>query len=167
MKFHPQIQPHNVPGFIPARAGNTAPTPSGRDPLAVHPRSRGEHARRYRERPAVSGSSPLARGTPAPWLQQARGLRFIPARAGNTSSIRISPLLMAVHPRSRGEHVIMTADIYVERGSSPLARGTQAYAARAPPRPRFIPARAGNTRYPAPCPPDQAVHPRSRGEHFI
>ena len=50
-------------------------------------------------------------------------------------------------------------------GSSPLARGTPLAAGLAAGQPRFIPARAGNTR---PCgrwSRRSPVHPRSRGEH--
>ena len=54
-----------------------------------------------------------------------------------------------------------------EAGSSPLARGTLAHHGFAHHPPRFIPARAGNTRSAAPRTPVRPVHPRSRGEHQL
>ena len=92
------------PGFIPARGGNT-PQPGhptrridGSSPRAgtawralcgkntvVHPRVGGEHGGISACTPPHAGSSPRARGT---WLgavqSDARVVRFIPARAGNT-----------------------------------------------------------------------------------
>ena len=111
--------------FIPARAGNTVMmTEMGRI-NAVHPRSRGEHRARWSAIWLLSGSSPLARGTP-------------PAtRTRGPSS--------TVHPRSRGEHVERSWRSLWTRGSSPLARGTLPPGEQARRGARFIPARAGNT----------------------
>ena len=71
----------------------------------------------------------------------------------------------AIHPRSRGEHILPCGLPYLFVGSSPLARGTPERPRHAIRRHRFIPARAGNT-----CGRKSAfgaapVHPRSRGEH--
>ena len=117
-----------------------------------------------RLRPAF-GSSPLARGTLRRAHRRRDAGRFIPARAGNTANSFAHNDLRSVHPRSRGEHVYAARNVANEHGSSPLARGTP----RVPPLDsvvlRFIPARAGNTRGRARCPPGWPVHPRSRGEH--
>ena len=131
--------------FIPARAGNTArPRPRpGRQ--AVHPRSRGEHPPGTRISITLSGSSPLARGTRAAPRAGARGIGFIPARAGNTPSLSPPGPRSPVHPRSRGEHEDSHHHHPVQGGSSPLARGTPARSLRSPRSRRFIPARAGNT----------------------
>ena len=131
--------------FIPARAGNTAPTATSPSTSPVHPRSRGEHVQHAVVGGSIGGSSPLARGTPAVHPRRGPARRFIPARAGNTRSGTGGPMQRSVHPRSRGEHICHTTS-------------TAAY-------PWFIPARAGNTpRRPRPCAP-RTVHPRSRGEH--
>ena len=71
-------------GLIPARAGNTREKGIKNVPPWAHPRSRGEHAAKLRAPAIMSGSSPLARGTPdfSAHILKAGGL--IPARAGNT-----------------------------------------------------------------------------------
>ena len=111
------------------------------------------------------GSSPLARGTQPELVRLAHEVRFIPARAGNTSTIPGWHTGQAVHPRSRGEHEQVAAWYAKDYGSSPLARGTPGHHREVRRGHRFIPARAGNTR--APPGPSHAgtVHPRSRGEH--
>ena len=73
--------------FIPAGAGNT---PWPRSPCrrsSVHPRRRGEHALCVVVIVIPSGSSPQARGTHEQRDPTAAQHRFIPAGAGNTSSL--------------------------------------------------------------------------------
>ena len=151
--------------FIPARAGNTTRI-TGRSMYSpVHPRSRGEHAVPVPVGLAPFGSSPLARGTlPRLWRQRHPD-RFIPARAGNTSTRARAIVSAAVHPRSRGEHSQHETLDDGSYGSSPLARGTPHLPAARLHQRRFIPARAGNTTAPARSADPGTVHPRSRGEH--
>ena len=113
----------------------------------------------------MSGSSPLARGTPAATRPADEGSRFIPARAGNTAGHQPPRIAPPVHPRSRGEHHRAAMQRRTLHGSSPLARGTRPTKSRACGSARFIPARAGNTRPPASGCCRCSVHPRSRGEH--
>ena len=153
--------------FIPARAGNTASSTSRQRAASVHPRSRGEHVTSSTLRISTSGSSPLARGTRPGQADAAGLLRFIPARAGNTPPRPPRRRRSSVHPRSRGEHLLMAADAQWTDGSSPLARGTLRPSSAPRSRIRFIPARAGNTCGRPPWPASRAVHPRSRGEHFL
>ena len=156
----------HVRRFIPARAGNTRPGPSGPRCTTVHPRSRGEHVELAVEVALVAGSSPLARGTPQPASPPRIAYRFIPARAGNTPPAVRWTIRMTVHPRSRGEHARICSHHRSESGSSPLARGTRSRSARACSSDRFIPARAGNTRSCSRGRTWSSVHPRSRGEHL-
>ena len=151
--------------FIPARAGNTGRARRTLPGDAVHPRSRGEHHSTSVRRGITCGSSPLARGTLSGNRRPMRHGRFIPARAGNTSTRCASATPAAVHPRSRGEHVEKIEYWTAEPGSSPLARGTPGNVGALTLQVRFIPARAGNTggRFGATI--QFAVHPRSRGEH--
>ena len=152
--------------FIPARAGNTRSARGHTYTCPVHPRSRGEHCLRTEIQPSPTGSSPLARGTPADTEQARQARRFIPARAGNTQPAATARPHPPVHPRSRGEHTVNLAVPETVSGSSPLARGTPSNRCGPSDVLRFIPARAGNTRPRPASPAAPPVHPRSRGEHF-
>ena len=92
--------------------------------MAAHPRSRGEHAEVIYKRFTLCGSSPLARGTSGRLFSDLEGRRLIPARAGNIAILAGLSLIMAAHPRSRGEHLQNAGAGIAEFGSSPLARGT-------------------------------------------
>ena len=151
--------------FIPARAGNTWPSPAAVQIHPVHPRSRGEHRLTTRPDPPGYGSSPLARGTRGGEAGGGGGVRFIPARAGNTHPFQQIQEDRPVHPRSRGEHQYLAQLKAWPTGSSPLARGTHWMPTVGQWASRFIPARAGNTVAPSPKRPYDPVHPRSRGEH--
>ena len=131
--------------FIPARAGNTVQPRRGGALVAVHPRSRGEHGAVHDRVLACIGSSPLARGTLTLRRVHAQPVRFIPARAGNTHAPPRPRSARTVHPRSRGEHLLVLLAVFGAAGSSPLARGTLGKGAADVTSQRFIPARAGNT----------------------
>ena len=53
-----------------------------------------------------------------------RGVRLIPARAGNMLANCAKALATSAHPRSRGEHDCTAYRVGFVTGSSPLARGT-------------------------------------------
>ena len=115
----------------------------------------------------MTGSSPLARGTPIIGGLSGAHRRLIPARAGNTYDRLRSGERAPAHPRSRGEHHMASARSSGSSGSSPLARGTphgwpEMVFCR-----RLIPARAGNTSSMVTVPLSCTAHPRSRGEHFL
>ena len=151
--------------FIPAGAGNTTRSGPSITAVAVHPRGRGEHYYAARRTQGIDGSSPRVRGTRALIRPSLIGQRFIPACAGNT--ILTTPLdtRVMVHPRVCGEHPAANRLGCEGTGSSPRARGTQAWNGPNRSAARFIPACAGNT--PRAPPPSQssAVHPRVCGEH--
>ena len=113
----------------------------------------------------ITGSSPLARGTPRYCFDIWRTLRFIPAGAGNTNPQPYIGLRDSVHPRWRGEHISLKRQADLSIGSSPLARGTLARAERDQVATRFIPAGAGNTAGNESRQAITAVLPRWRGEH--
>ncbi len=153
--------------FIPAGAGNTTSESTGKRSSPVYPRWRGEHAQASINSRAMSGLSPLARGTREPKIFALWDCRFIPAGAGNTDfdveKIRTS----AVYPRWRGEHITRITRGFRTCGLSPLARGTHLF-----PHPviylqRFIPAGAGNTRKETHRRPPRSVYPRWRREHSM
>ena len=135
----------NPVGIIPARAGFTPGSRSPRTTLWDHPRSRGVYGGSLNTPGTLLGSSPLARG-----LRRGQGHRgqpcgIIPARAGFTLTRSSLPQATGDHPRSRGVYP-MTAFIGTRiRGSSPLARGLQAYLLCGREACGIIPARAGFT----------------------
>ena len=70
--------------IIPAWAGNTGPTPTGRPSIADHPRVGGEHERIALAKYRSIGSSPRGRGTLPLTPRVTSMVRIIPAWAGNT-----------------------------------------------------------------------------------
>ena len=131
----------------------------------THPRPRGEHSTQAQSNPSSDGSSPPARGTLQGRRAPLHGGRFIPARAGNTDRLRGRHQMARLHPRPRGEHGVPAKTPLVDRGSSPPARGTHCPPTGYVCRPRFIPARAGNTGISTNTSSQATVHPRPRGEH--
>ena len=115
---------------------------------------------------AISGLSPLARGTRYQSSSAERLCRFIPAGAGNTALLICTISTCPVYPRWRGEHLRNRSDQALICGLSPLARGTPTSPRCWLNAARFIPAGAGNTI--SRCSPVvvPSVYPRWRGEHF-
>ncbi len=113
--------------FIPAGAGNAATSWCGADPWTVHPRGRGERATAYGAWHEVYGSSPRARGTRLRQLAAADAERFIPAGAGNATACFLFLRAVTVHPRGRGERLLVNRFLQFGDGSSPRARGTPRY----------------------------------------
>ena len=153
--------------FIPAWAGNTRSFPWCASTTPVHPRVGGEHADLPKVKLAVDGSSPRGRGTQPTSDRRYHGIRFIPAWAGNTSSMRIGNTGHTVHPRVGGEHASVSTRTSFVNGSSPRGRGTLRPCSRRTDSSRFIPAWAGNTQPPSSARFRRTVHPRVGGEHLI
>ncbi len=131
--------------FIPAGAGNTVPRIISLSSSTVYPRWRGEHSASLMPIIGLGGLSPLARGTRRQRIVRLPLHRFIPAGAGNTSTLSITTDREPVYPRWRGEHPNGSALSYPQIGLSPLARGTLYYNRWTRYGARFIPAGAGNT----------------------
>ncbi len=115
----------------------------------------------------LGGLSPLARGTRRQRIVRLPLHRFIPAGAGNTSTLSITTDREPVYPRWRGEHPNGSALSYPQIGLSPLARGTLTEVMVETQNFRFIPAGAGNTAPLKICTKAIAVYPRWRGEHYF
>ena len=113
----------------------------------------------------IGGSSPRARGTRSWGNPGGEGRRFIPASAGNTGARGGEGWDYSVHPRERGEHLVLQALGFGCGGSSPRARGTRGGCGADLAGRRFIPASAGNTPMRNICIASVPVHPRERGEH--
>ena len=131
--------------FIPAYAGNSRGRLlrilllSGSSPLtrgtltckltegqyiAVHPRLRGELTRLFSASSEAVGSSPLTRGTHTIQGPLTVTGRFIPAYAGNSALACSRRARRSVHPRLRGELILVLRPALIHIGSSPLTRGT-------------------------------------------
>ena len=115
------------------------------------------------------GSSPRVRGTPRPHRAglPRRRFRFIPACAGNAFRSATSSPAASVHPRVCGERKMMRSFNSMPRGSSPRVRGTLDRRAGLDVGDRFIPACAGNARWPLTIASPAAVHPRVCGERSV
>ncbi len=133
----------------------------------VHPRACGEHGQWDTRAATLTGSSPRVRGTRRNGCHRAGYIRFIPARAGNTTGSGGISTTSAVHPRACGEHAAPRAAGGRADGSSPRVRGTHLVEAERHGPERFIPARAGNTASPGRRGWRRAVHPRACGEHGL
>ncbi len=150
--------------FIPARAGNAFEIERHWVALPVHPRACGERTADECRMIVQGGSSPRVRGTRMTAQEDTAKARFIPARAGNAAPGRLQWAWLSVHPRACGEREEAAMPDYDEAGSSPRVRGTPLLRQSRCALRRFIPARAGNARYPAITPPVTTVHPRACGE---
>ena len=113
----------------------------------------------------IVGSSPHTRGARyAPPRLSATG-RIIPAYAGSTAFSPLAPLLIADHPRIRGEHRRPGGPCGRRRGSSPHTRGAPGRRLALELRVGIIPAYAGSTATVLQLGANQGDHPRIRGEH--
>ena len=110
--------------FIPAYAGNSRFQENLASMFTVHPRLRGELPAPIAAVAVMDGSSPLTRGTRSVRVGAVQVIRFIPAYAGNSLKESGTQLLEPVHPRLRGELEFRENMVDLERGSSPLTRGT-------------------------------------------
>ncbi len=152
--------------FIPTPVGNTRSEVFMPQSSAVHPHTRGEHARSRIPLTNLYGSSPHPWGT----LQQVgeplpRG-RFIPTPVGNTRGPAHRPAPRPVHPHTRGEHGTSFASQLIPTGSSPHPWGTLVEAPELAAAFRFIPTPVGNTPARRSATRSLPVHPHTRGEHF-
>ena len=95
--------------FIPAYAGNSVNGTLQSQGQTVHPRLRGELLGYVQNLTFLFGSSPLTRGTLRLCAKSNVSIRFIPAYAGNSSFLKNAMSVSSVHPRLRGELVVLAA----------------------------------------------------------
>ena len=131
--------------FIPACAGNRPCAPGAWPTMPVHPRVCGEQQSTTLLGWLSGGSSPRVRGTVIGLVEQLAEIRFIPACAGNSTSVCRSLLVPPVHPRVCGEQTCSGTNSRFASGSSPRVRGTGIEAHPRESLGRFIPACAGNS----------------------
>ena len=111
----------------------------------------------------MTGSSPLARGLPAPTTRLAARSGIIPARAGFTAEEEHPVRATRDHPRSRGVYTTPPPRPRGGAGSSPLARGLREGVHWVVDYLGIIPARAGFTSCARSPAVGESDHPRSRG----
>ena len=128
-----------------------------------HPRSRGVYHGNDAILAPAEGSSPLARGLLGDLAKGGIEKRIIPARAGFTSTRRLTITPTWDHPRSRGVYSGGRSSPRPRRGSSPLARGLLYITFIFLGTKWIIPARAGFTREGHGIHLRPGDHPRSRG----
>ena len=132
--------------------------------MPVHPRACGERCAALRPDVRQGGSSPRLRGTGRDHDAQGRGLRFIPAPAGNGRTSWPTTSKKPVHPRACGERTRSASMICSAIGSSPRLRGTASRVVLMSVIGRFIPAPAGNGAPRTRAETGLSVHPRACGE---
>ncbi len=112
------------------------------------------------------GSSPHPWGTPQANKAPRYLHRFIPTPVGNTGAGLGQSASGAVHPHTRGEHILSMSHPNPICGSSPHPWGTQRHHMWRRSISRFIPTPVGNTALPFRRSSQTTVHPHTRGEHF-
>ena len=172
---HPRSRGEYAPGrIIYLAVGGSSPLSRGIRPANPrttrcrrdHPRSHGEYLEGLRGGSSRPGSSPLSRGIQVADPVDEGPVRIIPALAGNTTRPGAWRIGTGDHPRSRGEYDTGPAMSPRLWGSSPLSRGIQRRLLIRGPRPRIIPALAGNTWSVLAICGTRGDHPRSRGEYL-
>ncbi len=131
--------------IIPAHAGQTAPDGMSKPPSPDHPRTCGANPLGRRVGGWRPGSSPHMRGKPSVPGRVELGGRIIPAHAGQTLWSGFTCWWPADHPRTCGANPLMFSTHSLFCGSSPHMRGKLAGVGFMRPRPRIIPAHAGQT----------------------
>ena len=153
------------PGLIPACAGKT-PHPARRSAsIRAHPRVCGENLAILVSVLIASGSSPRVRGKPYGRRPTYPGPGLIPACAGKTPRLALTPHLHGAHPRVCGENRHpLDADARFP-GSSPRVRGKLAASGSCAIEAGLIPACAGKTSQVFLTHSRPWAHPRVCGEN--
>ena len=133
---------------------------------AVHPHACGEHVPSNLYICPTDGSSPRMWGTYAAPCTNPRIRRFIPTHVGNITLPLASPFIITVHPHACGEHIISSADLKCNPGSSPRMWGTYHKGHSLPVCFRFIPTHVGNIFTHSALSCVASVHPHACGEHL-
>ena len=114
------------------------------DYFEVHPRIRGEYCGSENTISAVPGSPPHPRGILSRLVWRRSLPRFTPASAGNINRKTMYILVFRVHPRIRGEYLLVIVADNHTTGSPPHPRGIYSVMQGSAIQTRFTPASAGN-----------------------
>ena len=165
-KLNSRSPMRRVRGLIPAHAGKTDSSDTGRAVLTAHPRSRGENSMLTGAGVLAGGSSPLTRGKLLMTGNVLKRIGLIPAHAGKTRNRTRPSVGPGAHPRSRGENLRVKHVEFHHEGSSPLTRGKRRSGTLTPRSTGLIPAHAGKTTNHHGTNLRDEAHPRSRGENW-
>ena len=152
-------------GIIPACAGSTRYSTTGKQGRRDHPRMCGEHGGVNNYNNPTLGSSPHVRGARQPAAGRVQAGGIIPACAGSTSMNGLMTCPRRDHPRMCGEHLSFMAFLMVSAGSSPHVRGARHHLHKIATRHGIIPACAGSTFNASFGALQNRDHPRMCGEH--
>ena len=136
-------------GIIPAHAGLTDTAGRLCRPKWDRPRACGAHIEYDVPKNMVSGSSPRMRGSHLRDCGIGRRLGIIPAHAGLTTLLAGICGPSGDHPRACGAHRATRYVMSINRGSSPLMRGSRFRLEAADGEEGIIPAHAGSRAVPA------------------
>ena len=153
--------------IIPAHAGQTELAESVASSEPDHPRACGANNSVAVMSDVPAGSSPRMRGKPRSGVRPGRGIRIIPAHAGQTLTNEAGSTRRPDHPRACGANSAISANHVPLFGSSPRMRGKHLNEPLHVTNVRIIPAHAGQT-------PDELVwltlptdHPRACGANPV
>ena len=142
---------HHHPGSIPAWAGETSSSSGSSSSGSVYPRVGGGNAVAGIGPGQDNGLSPRGRGKRKATRLSTPCNRSIPAWAGETRWVKVSPGTYEVYPRVGGGNATAGGHGLPAGGLSPRGRGKRYRRRARTTRRRSIPAWAGETR-PFPCP---------------
>ena len=151
--------------LIPARAGKTSSSRSGRTYRRAHPRAGGENTFFSNVVISPCGSSPRGRGKHCEPVECGVIAGLIPARAGKTCHSGFPLCSYSAHPRAGGENWVVGAFPCCQAGSSPRGRGKRDCHRSRPIWHGLIPARAGKTAPTSDARTTHQAHPRAGGEN--
>ena len=152
-------------GIIPACAGSTRYSTTGKQGRRDHPRMCGEHLSFMAFLMVSAGSSPHVRGARHHLHKIATRHGIIPACAGSTFNASFGALQNRDHPRMCGEHAQGQWAAEVRVGLSPHVRGAHRRQPQLRQRAGIIPACAGSTVEQLFLTTVIGDHPRMCGEH--
>ena len=150
----------------PRMCGEHHAVSSGPHPAGDHPRMCGEHLSFMAFLMVSAGSSPHVRGARHHLHKIATRHGIIPACAGSTFNASFGALQNRDHPRMCGEHAQGQWAAEVRVGLSPHVRGAHRRQPQLRQRAGIIPACAGSTCWSRSTSRTVRDHPRMCGEHF-
>ena len=135
--------------------------------MTVHPHPRGEHRSPPCDLRSSCGSPPHAWGSRIFQRIVFEVVRFTPTRVGITHDFLIPVNSISVHPHTRGDHLLKISLTRSNDGSPPHAWGSLDAWQTASQISRFTPTRVGITVLGCKDHATVAVHPHTRGDHYL